>query len=183
MCRDVVARQLRVLLVTIDYPPPPGGIQTVTKNLEKGLNAGGHRSCVLHLERESYSPTIGDFIPHPRRFYGLKSIRRRDFVYMNNLYKKTTDRIKNFNPDIVHAMHINNWSSLVAAKDHNIPTVLSTHGLELKNTSLAKTAISDADLVHTPSIFTSDLVKDILSDTQTYVVPPSIDLDSYRDKL
>ena len=177
-----MSRPLRVLLVTIDYPPPPGGIQTVTKNLEQGLEQIGHQSQVLHLPSGTAEKSGLDAIPRPSRVYGLRSIKRRDYIYMNCLYRKTVERIEHFDPDVVHAMHINNWAALVAANEYDIPTVLSVHALELQNGSLARTAISDADRIHTPSQYTASLVRDILPDAESYVVSPSIRLSTYREK-
>ncbi|AKH97435.1 glycosyltransferase family 4 protein [Halanaeroarchaeum sulfurireducens] len=175
-----MSQSLRVLIATIDYPPPPGGIQTVTKNLESGLKKIGHKSTVLYLDGETNERSIRDLFPHPKRIYGVKSLSRRDYVYMNSLYNKTVEYIEKFNPHVVHAMHINNWSAMIAAADQDIPTVLSTHALELKNESLARTAIGDANLIHTPSEFTSVLIKDIQPNAESYIVPPPIDLDKYQ---
>jgi phosphatidylinositol alpha-1,6-mannosyltransferase len=67
---------LRVLLVTLDYPPPPGGIQTVVKNLEEGLRELGHIPSVLHIEASSESRSLTDLLPRRQRLYGFDSIRR-----------------------------------------------------------------------------------------------------------
>jgi glycosyltransferase involved in cell wall biosynthesis len=172
---------LRVLLVTPDYPPPPGGIQTIVANLERGLEAAGHEVRVLHLDPESYRPVSTDLLPRPKWVYSLRALGTAGFVYQSALYRRATDAIESFDPDIVHAMHIRTWAAMVAAAERSIPTVLSTYALELEERVLAARAIDAADRVHAISEFTESLVRDAApGEVRTAVIPPSIDVAAYR---
>lgn len=172
---------LRVLLVTLDYPPPPGGIQTIVKNLERGLGELGHETEVLHVETDALDWGGADLFPTPRWLYGLRSLRRLDFVYMNVVYRRTVEMIEQFDPDVVHAMHVKDWPALVAADEHGVPSALSTYALELGNEPLSARAIRDTDVVHALTEFTASLVRSVAVDEPAVeVTPPSIDVPTYQ---
>jgi phosphatidylinositol alpha-1,6-mannosyltransferase len=172
---------LRILLVTLDYPPPPGGIQTIVKNLEQGLAYLGHKPKVVHLETGDIEYSKTDFLPRPRWLYNVETVMNRDFIRLNAVYRKTNTAINQFDPDVVHVMHIKHWPALIAAKELDIPSALSTYALELGNESLAAQAIRDADVVHALTQFTASLVQSVSDGNPTIdIIPPSIDVDKYR---
>lgn len=184
MYRTLVTDSLRILLVTLDYPPPPGGIQTIVKNLENGLNKLGHEAEVLHIDTGQFDVQPADFVPRPRWLYGYRSIISRDFVYLNTVYRRTVEAIEQFDPDIVHAMHVKDWPALAAASERNLPSALSTYALELGNEPLAAQAIRDADVVHALTQFTASLVRSVAhGEPSVEIIPPSIDVSEYRDVL
>lgn len=178
-----MTRRLRVLLVTPDYPPPPGGIQTLVSNLEAGLRALGHEVQVLHVDPERPPLTLVDYLPRPRWLYSVRSTLTAQFRYHNALHRETTAAIEEFDPDVVHALHIRNWAGLVAARERGVPAVVSTHALELQEGRLARRAIRSCDAVHAVSEFTASLVTAVGGDDTppVAVVPPSIDVDAFRD--
>jgi len=173
---------LSVLLVTLDYPPPPGGIQTVVRNLERGLDELGHEVHVLHVDTDDFDWTVRDLVPWPRWAHSLRGVLSGDHVYLNTVHREAVDTIERVDPDVVHAMHVMNWPGLVVAQDHGVPTVLSTHALELADTRLATRAVRDSDCVHAVSEFTESLILDLaaVNDPQTVVIPPSIDVPMFR---
>ncbi|WP_408957710.1 glycosyltransferase family 4 protein [Natrinema sp. 74] len=176
-----MAESLRVLLVTVDYPPPPGGIQTIVKNLERGLKQLGHEVEVLHVDRGDFDWLVSDLVPRPQWYYSIDGITSRDYIYMNAVYRRTVDAITTFDPDIVHGMHVMDWPAIVAAREQEIPTVLSTYALELGNRPLAARATRDVDIVHALTEFTESLVVNVAPDTvRTEIIPPSIDIDEYQ---
>lgn len=173
--------QLSVLLVTPDYPPPPGGIQTIVRNLEVGLDNLNIVVDILYIDPQDYDPHISDFIPRPRWRYSTRAFVMGKFVYQNAVYDRVQERINTFSPDLVHAMHIRNWSALIAANEARLPAVLSTYALELEEQNLATAAIDAADVVHAISEFTQDLVHDAArSAVETHLINPSIDVSEYR---
>lgn len=179
-----MSQPIRILLVTLDYPPPPGGIQTIVKNLDEGLKEAGHQCEVLHIDRSDYSPKPSDLLPRHRWLYGSESVWTLDYAYLQAVYTRTQKAINEFNPDVVHAMHVKDWSALVAAKEAGLPSVLSTYALELRNRPLAVRAIRDADVVHCLSEFTESLVLERTNNpeaTETTVIPPSIRISGYRE--
>ncbi|WP_227777718.1 glycosyltransferase family 4 protein [Haladaptatus pallidirubidus] len=165
---------MRILLATPDYPPPPGGIQTVTTNLETGLEELGHDVEVFELNPSDRS--WADIrIP---KFQLVHDLFSRDNLFFRSEFKKSISKIKEFKPDLIHCLHIKNLPVLAAAKRLNIPTVTSIHALELENKSLAQKAYEYTSLVHSVSDFTITLSK--LPSTQgVYKAPPSIDVSSY----
>ncbi|WP_081661408.1 glycosyltransferase family 4 protein [Halopiger djelfimassiliensis] len=176
-----MAGSLRVLLVTLNYPPPPGGIQTIVKNLERGLKELGHEVEVLHIDRSDFDWSISDLLPKPRWYYSVEGFTSRDYVYMNAVYRQTVEAIRTFEPDVVHAMHVKDWPAIVAAQERDIPTALSTYALELGNRPLASRAIRDVDVVHALTEFTESLIDDVAPDhVKTEIIPPSIDIDEYH---
>ena len=46
---------MRIMLVTMDYPPPMGGIQVVAKNLEDDLALAGYEVCVVSFDGRNTS--------------------------------------------------------------------------------------------------------------------------------
>lgn len=172
---------LRVLLVTLDYPPPPGGIQTIVRSLERGLADLGHEPEVLHLDTTAFDWRPTDLLPRPRWLYGTRSVTARDFVYLNAVYRRTAAAIERFDPDVVHAMHVKDWPALVAANERDLPSALSTYALELGNEPLAARAIRDANVVHALTEFTASLVRSVADgDPAIEIIPPSIDVGEYR---
>lgn len=171
----------RVLLVTPDYPPPPGGIQTIVRNLERGLDESGVSVAVEHVDPEQHERRPGDYLPRPRWCYTLPATATLQFVYLNAVYRRTVERIERYDPDIVHAMHVRNWPALVAANERGIPTALTTYALELEERTLAKNAIRAADCTQAISEFTESLVLDAVPEATTRLIPPSIDVSPYRE--
>lgn len=183
---------MRILLVTTAYPPPPGGIQTMTRNIEKSLQVEGHNVRLLHLNPDDYrairNNNLVDYVPRKTTMNGVYSVFSGEYVYSNGVFRKSKKEIQNFEPDIVHCMHIRTWPALVAAKKSATPSVVTAHSLELQNESLAATAFRDANIVHCNSTFTEGLVHEIserfgISSVCTTVIHPSIDLNSFNSHM
>lgn len=170
---------MRVLLVTPDYPPPPGGIQTLVRNLETGLEALGHDPIVLQLDPDDYDRRASDFLPTTRAAASLVSFAPRLYPFYNAVYRATTEAISRHDPDIVHAAHIREWPALSAASELGISSVVSTHAVELGERALASIAFDRADAVHAVSQFTASLIERDHDLEPAAVIHPSIDLDAY----
>ncbi|WP_251979420.1 glycosyltransferase family 4 protein [Salinibacter ruber] len=173
---------MKVLISTIDYPPPPGGIQTVTKNLERGLNKNNVKNKVVHEDPGASQFAIGDYIPRVERLYSIKDILKRGYVFDNYLFRVTNRQINREKPDIVHSMHIKNWGSILAARKKGIPTIVSVHAKELGNEQFASTVLKGSDVIHCPSKYTMNLLRNLKNGDElqkkAYIIPPSI-----REKL
>ncbi|WP_148415065.1 glycosyltransferase family 4 protein [Haloferax sp. KTX1] len=172
---------MKVLLVTPDYPPPPGGIQTVVKNLERGLNLTEHDPIVLQVDPTDYESTFKDRLPSKISFQTVASFKPHLHTYFNAVYRESLKAISEHNPDIVHALHIREWPALFAAQKVGIPTVVSTHALELREKHLSSIAFSNSDAVHSVSEFTSSILQRDHDLTPDRVIPPSIDIGQYND--
>ncbi|QLH81270.1 glycosyltransferase family 4 protein [Halosimplex pelagicum] len=170
----------RVLLITPGYPPPPGGIQTVVRNIERGLRARNIPVQVVYIDPSDFTPSISDLLPRPRWCYSARATVTGKYMYQKTAYDQVTQEIADFEPDIVHALHVRNWSALVAANEAEVPTILSAHALELEETPLAQKAISAADAVHAVSEFTGSLVRKIRNEANVEVIHPSIKVEDYE---
>lgn len=176
---------LRVLLSTPDYESS-GGIQTLTRNLEHGLENLSHEVRVVHTDSGSaYSPF--SYFPRRRTVTSIRDALSGKWVYRNQVYSDIMNAVEVFEPDVIHALHIEHFPALAAAEKQDIPSVLSCHALELANQDTAHAALSKANRIHVVSDFTRQLVNDHLDtieglqhDNSTYRVPPSIDVDWYR---
>ena len=60
-------KKIKILIITMDYPPPVGGIQIFTYNLEKNLKTIGHDVRVLNYDG--------------RNINIYKRLKPRDFFY------------------------------------------------------------------------------------------------------
>ena len=163
---------MKILVVTPVYPPPPGGIQTLTKNLEHGLTSLGHDVKIVNVPRDE-SKLFRDYIPqlrpdHPRDLPELP--------YFNRVFRESKIAIQELDPDIVHATLVGCWPALEAAKQKGIPTVLSTHALELSTRRYLRSARARVDRIHVVSQFTRDLTLDVMDipEDQTRIIHPSI---------
>ncbi|QIB75517.1 glycosyltransferase family 4 protein [Halogeometricum borinquense] len=173
---------MKVLLVTPDYPPPPGGIQTVVQNLERGLNQLGHEAIVLQIDPDDYSPEYRDWLPSRISIPALSSLKPHLHTYFNAVYHQSAKAIAKHNPDVVHAMHIREWPAFYAAQKLDIPTVVSTHALELREKRLASLAFDKADAVHSVSDFTASIIQRDHKIHPDSVIPPSIDIEHYKEE-
>lgn len=170
-----------VLLITPDYPPPPGGIQTIVRNIEQGLTERGAEVDVLHVDPEDYDRGVEHLLPRPRWWYSPRAAVTGRHVYHQVVYERTRRQIEVGDPDVVHAMHVREWGAIEAARAEGIPVVLSTYALELEEKALARRAIGGSDVVHAISEFTAGLVrKGVSGDPDVTIVPPSIGVESYR---
>ncbi len=154
----------------------------MVRNLEHGLQEKAVAVDVLHFDPESFRPSLNELIPTPRWIAAPGRLPNLQYAFQKGQYTATNNAIDKFDPDVVHAIHVRNWSALVAANERGIPTVLSTHALELAERQLSQNAIANADIVHAVSHFTERLVRDTVNedDLDTKVIPPSIDLPAFR---
>ena len=173
---------MRILLVTPDYPPPPGGIQTLTRGLEVGLDRCGHSVAVVESVPKLFAQTYLSTRPS----LSLTDLGRLKhllhYPYLNHCYRRVADRIETFDPDVVHVLHVDNWPGLLAARRAAVPTVVTAHGLELREQRSTRHAIELATSVHAVSEFTADLVADVTNRSceTIAVIPPGIDVETYR---
>ena len=174
---------MRILIVTPDYPPPPGGIQTVVKNLEKGLEDLGHMPIALQIDPDEFTASGADFLPTQRLLSSIKILSPHLYPYFNAVYTRTAKAIEKHDPDIVHVAHIRAWPALEAAKQSSIPSVISAHALELSSKRLAAAAFRQATAIHAVSEFTGSVIEMDHGVSPDSIIHPSIDVDSYAPSV
>jgi phosphatidylinositol alpha-1,6-mannosyltransferase len=135
---------------------------------------------LLHIPITDFVPTLRECVPRPFAIGATPEFASRVWVYHNYVRKATDRRIDDFEPDVVHAIHVNGRGAIEAGNRREVATVVSTHALELKYERIATAAIRNAEAVHSVSHFTGSLVTDLVDRANPYVVHPSIDVGEYE---
>lgn len=139
-------KKLKILIVTKDYPPPFGGIATITYCIEQELKKLGFIVKILNFDSGN---TNNYRYLHLRDFFytaatrnshfGLRNILNpvkifkdtegyRNFVYNNLIYRVCKKEINNFKPDIIH---ITSPFLFCAVFNITIPFIVSCHSEEI----------------------------------------------------
>jgi phosphatidylinositol alpha-1,6-mannosyltransferase len=170
---------MRILILTKNYPPPPGGIQTFTVNIERGLKNQNHEVKVVQAPKER---RMIDYVPRPNVLDLDKNCINR-YADINEIRRKTKSSLEKENFDLVHAMHILNYPGLKLAKKKDIPTSVSIHLKELRNKQIVRNAIRHADHIHSNSKYTLNKFKSVYEpNKETKIIHPCTNLDNYRGK-
>ncbi len=132
---------MKVLLIN-HFPLEGSGSGVYTKNIAERLIDKGHQVKVIIVDNEindeSQFPvkTIIDynfpcFTTHPKSNNQFYKLTRQE---MNNYLKKfitiVKEEIEEFKPDIIHCQHL--WVAPYAAKQTNVPYVITAHGTDIK---------------------------------------------------
>ena len=160
----------KILLVTMDYPPPMGGIQTVTYELERGMKKLGHEVEILNFDGRNLKLLkkfkIRDLFYTPATLHSYFSFikiakssnplnRLRNFFYNNLIYRESQLAIRNFKPDVIHITKPDLYSSIY---NSDIPFVVSCHSEELNDIYPVRYSLEKAALIHCVSNFAKDRV-------------------------
>lgn len=187
-------KKLRILMVTMDYPPPMGGIQTFTYNLEQGLKELGHEVRVLNFDGRNINllkklklrdlfytpPTIHSYFSVMKIARSPQPIvRLRNFFYNNLVYRESKLAIQEFKPDIVHLTKTGLHSSIYGS---NIPFIVSCHSEELIDIYPVSYSLQKASLIHCVSNFAKDKVLKIVPERakDVDVIYNAIDLEYWE---
>lgn len=168
-------KKYKILLVTMHYPPPLGGVQIFTYNLEQGLKMLGHEVRLLNFDDRNiniykklklrdffYTPaTLHSFFINP--FYILENLilKRsglRHFIDTNLIYRESRMEIDKFKPDIIHLTIPNLYSSVYNCR---IPFLVTCHSEEIINIYPVIYSLLHASQIHCVSNFTKSLVLNI----------------------
>lgn len=187
---------MKILLITIDYPPPYGGIATFTKTIENELKQLGHTVEILNFDSRNTSNykflTLRDLLytrATKNSHFNLKNILNpkklldfeggfRDFIFNNMVYRVSQKKIGNFQPDLIHLLHCRIYTSVF---DTSVPFVISCYSEELKEYFPVKYVLTNAKKIHCISNFTKNKVLEISPEQlkNITVIPVSIKSDSY----
>ena len=188
---------MRILLVTMDYPPPMGGIQMVTRNLQEDLVATGNTVRLLNFDGRNTSNfgrlRISDFFfgrATRNRYFRIRTLLSparmlkptgfRDFVFHNLIYRIALRERASFVPDIVHIMKPTLHASIV---DYDGPIVVSCHGSEVEDTFPVRYSLKRASRIHCVSEHVKRVVERIIEGRNEHirVIPNSVDVGYFSD--
>lgn len=192
-------KNLKILIITMDYPPRFGGLGSVTYALEKGLKEAKVNVKLLNFDGTSSNNNqklkLIDFFYTPstrNSYFALHKILNplkflatdggfRDFVYNNMIYRISKNSIEEFNPDIVHITRSKLYSAVYNSK---VPIVANCHAEEIDNTYPIKYIADNAAGIICISNFTKKSLISIFpqSVNKIEVVYPSIDVTKYKNK-
>lgn len=163
---------LRVLVITPDFPPRPGGIQQVTHKLVSHLV--DTTTQVLTLDAAGSQPWDA---AHGHRVQRVSAGRdhRRAILRLNAAAFTCARR---FRPDVVLAMHIVAAPAAAAIRcTQGIPVVTYVHAKEVAaRPRLARFALRHSDRVVAVSRYTTDLAERAGADmARVTVIPPGVD--------
>lgn len=185
---------LKILIVTMDYPPPMGGIQTFTYDLETGLKKLGHKVEVLNFDSKNINLLskfkVRDLFYTPATLHPYFSlmniakssqpiIRLRNLFYNNLVYRESKLAIQEFKPDIIHLTKSDLFSSVYCSK---IPFLVSCHSEELIDIYPVRYSLQNASLIHSVSNYAKKKVLQIVPErvNDINVIYNSVDLSYWK---
>jgi phosphatidylinositol alpha-1,6-mannosyltransferase len=190
-------KRLKVLIVTMDYPPRYGGLGSVTYALEKGLRAAGVLVRLLNFDGSSISnrgylstrdlfytsaTRNSHFAPH-KILNPLSSLAIdggfRDFVYNNMIYRISQQFIKQFKPDIIHITRAKLYCAVFGVQE---PIVANCHAEEVRKAYPIQYIANNAAKILCYSNYTRNLLVGLYpqSTKRTELMHPPIDVKKYR---
>jgi glycosyltransferase involved in cell wall biosynthesis len=190
----------KILIVTADYPPPMGGIQVFTYELEQSLKGSGHDVRILNFDGRNTSTykylRLVDFFYTPatrNEYFSLRNILNpfkifdisggfRDFVYKNMIYRVSRIEISRFKPDVVHIMKNELYSTIYNIK---VPYLVSCHSsnVDIYDAPHIRYSLEHAKKIHCVSNFTKQLAMTISPNKadNMEVIYNFIDLSKYKN--
>ncbi len=142
---------MKVLLIN-HFPLEGSGSGTYTRNIACYLIKMGHEVCIIFPENKIPDELPGTilcpvffndkthkdgikynfpcFTTHPRSTTTFADLNDDELAqYLSAFDSVISEKIKSFEPDIVHVQHI--WCLSYLAAKHDIPLVITTHGTDL----------------------------------------------------
>lgn len=126
---------MKILMVTNEYPPSVGGVQTHVYELSKALVGLGHRVCVATRLKNSSLPLSQ--IVHGVNVFRFK-LAKSHLVYDWQLKRELQRLVNRFEIDVIH---VHGMRPLNAAKACQTPVVFTNHTSSFLKRSRGKPAI------------------------------------------
>ena len=167
----VVCVKRRLLVISPDYPPQPGGIAVLTAGLASHLE--GYDLRVVSLAWPG-SADARDLVP-VLRARNVPAHGRRALVHLASLALREGLR---FRPDAILSMHVRSNAAAVAMQRLlGVPVVLYLHAKELADhPHQSRAALRAADAVIAVSTYTQGLARELSPETDVRVIAPGVDL-------
>jgi phosphatidylinositol alpha-1,6-mannosyltransferase len=161
----------RLLVISPDYPPQPGGIAALTAGLARHLDS--YEVHVVSLEWPR-TAEAHDFVP-VRRARNAPAHGRRALMHLAALALREGLR---FRPHAILSMHVrSNAAAAAMQRLLGVPVVLYLHAKELADhPRQSRMALRAADAVIAVSTYTAGLARELSPETEVRVIPPGVDL-------
>lgn len=166
--------ELRVLLVTPDFPPAAGGIQLLLSRLVENMPTVRFR--VLTLGQDGAAAFDASFGSEVRRVASASGDRRRAALVLN---ARSLVEARRFRPDVVLSGHVvASLGAIALRRTLRIPLVQYVHADEFRvRGRLAAAAVRAADATIAVSRYTRRMCLDAGADPSCVeVIHPGIDL-------
>lgn len=138
------AGRRRALLVTTDFPPARGGIQTMAREVLARASRTEFRVIApaadgaARADAESVDAALADVIGSPVRRVGTMGLGRRGAIAAMTLAART--EAKRWAPDVVLSLHVLASPGVLLAGTPRPPLVVVTHGGELRSPRIRRVA-------------------------------------------
>ena len=124
----MVARKLRIGVLSLFFPPFQGGAEWVAYNTSKALAANGHHIDVYTLHHDEHLATCERFGNLTINRYPFSTVRRGSFTTLKSNELVHALRLSHSNIFHIHSITYP-LLLLEAAKNIQVPTMLITHGI------------------------------------------------------
>ena len=166
-------RPERLLLLTPDFPPPPGGIQLVSERLANGMERFDTRVLALAGRGTAAEPGLGGHAT-VRRIGAARLPQAARIVALNAAALAGALRER---PSLVLSMHVVTAPAAAAIRTMGARTVQYFHAEEIGvRPRLARFAAERADLSIAVSAYTAGLVRSTGAQARIEVIPNGVDL-------
>lgn len=180
----------------MDYPPPMGGIQIVTKYLEEDLIRAGHDVLLVNFDGRNTNnfkrlrPVDLFFTKATHNnYFNLGNILSpkkllipsgyRDFVYNNLIFRITNHFRKQFKPDLTHILKPILYSAVFECSE---PFIVSCHGTDIHATMPVRYSLDHAKTIHCVSNYMKELISELYIEKQKnpFVIYNPVDLNLFQ---
>ncbi len=179
---------MKILVVSSEFPPGPGGIGNHAYSLCKFLVAAGHK---VHLVADSNYATQSEVMEFDRNMkypMVIKRIERKGWItYINRIKAIRSQLNTNEFDGIIYSGKFSLWMcGLFNSLGVKMKTLAVLHGSEVKPTNLllklvTNWGIKNADYLVPVSGFTHGLLNENLQKRPFEIIPNGIDLDEFED--
>lgn len=188
-------KNLKLLIITNNYPPYYDGISIYTNNLVYQLKKNGYNVKLLNFTKSNSKTLVrlSDLFyskATKNEYYSLFNILNpfnvfkndiglRNFVFTNMVYRISKEIIKKYQPDIIHVTYPRIFSSVLST---DIPIVLSTYSEEITKSYPVKNIVKKANTIICISKYVAGLVENIdsYSTKKIRIIPCSINTSIYN---
>lgn len=178
---------MKVLILTRDFPPMPGGIAVFLENLCLGLTELGHQVEVLALRKEGYGDCARFDEMQP---YAIHRFETSRILSSLNPVLRTWRYARHLAPDVLllgHVMSTHGLGAVLVKKLRGIPYAVLSHGADLGHGNVSgvdawamRTVLRNASLLLANSRFTAQHLQETdCVRVAMEILHPGVDPDAF----